>query len=89
MKKLKLNLQQLGNTEVLTRAQLKTIFGGDDGSGGEAGVCGGRCIGSVGEWEYQPQNGTFQGCLDDIQIYCSSESGSCFTNCEGDSGTWS
>lgn len=33
MKKLKLNFQDFGNTEVLTREQLKKIVGGD-GSGG-------------------------------------------------------
>jgi hypothetical protein len=35
MKKLKLNLQYLENAELLTRAQLKTILGGEEGSGGE------------------------------------------------------
>jgi hypothetical protein len=38
MKKLKLNALQLGATEVLTRAQLKNVLGGD-GSGDEGGPC--------------------------------------------------
>ncbi|HTN08412.1 hypothetical protein [Agriterribacter sp.] len=34
MKKLKLNFQDFKSTEVLTREHLKTIIGGDGGSGG-------------------------------------------------------
>ncbi len=41
MKKLKLKALELGATEILTREQLKKVFGGDggsDGSGGSGGV---------------------------------------------------
>ena len=38
MKRLKLKALELGAKEVLTRAQLKNVFGGDEGSGGTA-VC--------------------------------------------------
>lgn len=36
MKKLKLNALFLQNEEVLSRAQLKRVLGGDDGSGADA-----------------------------------------------------
>jgi len=38
MKKLKLKALELGAKEVLTRAQLKNVLGGDEGSGGSV-VC--------------------------------------------------
>ncbi|MBS0029977.1 hypothetical protein ACTJJ0_21060 [Chitinophaga sp. 22321] len=41
MKKLRLSLQQLSNVEVLSREQLKTLYGGD-GSG--AGSGNGSCL---------------------------------------------
>lgn len=47
MKKLKLSLQNIEGAEVLTRAQLKKVLGGneDDGSGGKkcSDSCDGRC----------------------------------------------
>ncbi|MDP3665744.1 MAG: TIGR04149 family rSAM-modified RiPP [Sediminibacterium sp.] len=42
MKKIKLNLQQLDNSEVLTREQLKNILGGT-GSGGDCQKNGDSC----------------------------------------------
>jgi hypothetical protein len=77
MKKLKLNLQHLENAEVLTRAQLKTIVGGEDGSGPT--VIKGKCTGSVGEWTYN--NPVYYSvCWIDIEAYCSSNTGECLTS---------
>jgi len=41
MKKIRLNVVNLEATEILTRHQLKSIFGGDDPNDGEAGGSGG------------------------------------------------
>lgn len=38
MKRLKLSLNRIEGTEILTREQLKSILGGEDGSGSEAGA---------------------------------------------------
>ena len=52
MKKLKLSFQQLDNTEILSREQLKKVLGGVDGSGSMCNVycgtgtgvtCSGQC----------------------------------------------
>ncbi len=60
---------------------MKKVMGGVNSSTG--GVCGGSCIGSVGDWSYVPENGTLMGCLADIQRYCRSGQGTCSFNCGG------
>ena len=45
MKKLRLNLQQLEGTEVLTRSQLKKVLGGDGGS--DILFCKTKCTGDT------------------------------------------
>lgn len=50
MKKLKLQALQFGAKEILTRAQLKNVMGGDDGSTGSTSnpvSCTGTCV--IGE----------------------------------------
>ena len=59
----------------LSRNEMKKVMGGVNAPGDR--ICGGSCVGSVGEWIYLPQTGTFGGCLRDIATYCSSGSGSC------------
>lgn len=46
MKKLKLNLKDVG--EILTREQLKQVFGGSGGGSGGSGTCGWSGTGSSG-----------------------------------------
>lgn len=68
----------------LTRDDLKKVMGG--GNTPAAGICSGLCIGSVGEWTYAPENGSLAGCLQDIQTYCRSGSGTCNTCATGGGG---
>ena len=49
MKKLKLNLKDVG--EILTRDQLKQVFGGSGGSGDNCPRYYCHCIWSTGAWE--------------------------------------
>lgn len=44
MKKLKLNLQQLENAEILTRSQLKDVLGGSVSVTTAAPKCTGTCV---------------------------------------------
>jgi hypothetical protein len=72
MKKLKLNLQQLGNAEVLTRAQLKTILGGEEGSGGTE--CAANC--NPGFVSFDNCSGTCTA-TDDEGVKCGTEKKCC------------
>ena len=73
MKKLKLDLQDL-NAEVLTRNQLKTIFGGVASGGITHGNCGG---GDPGAWDYVGSV-TFAQCQQDVWDYCPCQCGNCY-----------
>ncbi|HYF29549.1 MAG TPA: hypothetical protein VD993_00370 [Chitinophagaceae bacterium] len=63
----------------LSRQEQKSIRGSgeDDDPGG--GACYGTCIGSVGCWSYN-EPVSWSTCLQDIQTYCSSGSGTCSVN---------
>ncbi len=65
MKKLKLKVQELGATELLTREQMKKVLGGTaQGSGCSItnGACGGICIEPDMSCGYEPG---FGGCMCD------------------------
>ncbi len=66
--------ENLGKT--LSKAEQKNIIGGDY-EGGGAGPFFGKCTGgSEGCWHYT-EPVTWQTCLNDIALYCSSGSGVC------------
>lgn len=61
MKKLKLNFQHFGDTEVLTREQLKKITGGNGSGGCNAGNSNGGHSNSSGTCAYYLPNGSYSG----------------------------
>lgn len=73
MKKLRLKLQDIVGSEILTREQLKTVVGGSRDGGGGSGTqryqC--SCNGQTGTWQYTSGNTPSQSTLNqDIANYC-------------------
>jgi hypothetical protein len=77
MKKLKLQALQFGAKDILSRAQLKNVLGGDgsDGGSGSGGKCTGRCSSDIGSGTACTSS-TFGGI-----VTCSCSTGSS-TNCK-------
>jgi bacteriocin-like protein len=77
-------LMKYKDFKTMSQNEMKGIKGGvaveEPGTGG---VCKGECKNCVGEWFYAPQNGTYAGCLSDIQTYCRSGEGKCYSSCGG------
>ena len=88
MKKLKLSPQLLQHAEVLTRSQLKTILGGDDGTIGTIGdddrprctitTCAGHPY--AGDY-YYCTNTTSSECQGAADSWCSSNNDCCDIDC--------
>ena len=82
----KSNEGNFANAKSLSRDELKEVRGGvddsldnGDGSGGGPSVRRGVCSGSVGAWTYTSPV-WYITCWNDIDTYCSSRSGYCYTS---------
>ncbi len=81
----KFNAKNLAHAKALTREDLKSVKGGvvdddfEEPGGGGPSVRRGVCSGSVGEWTYSSPV-WYITCWNDIDTYCPTRSGYCYTS---------